>query len=206
VFLTACWPTQPVVNNGVITVPDQKSEFPFPVKEPETYQAEVVVATGGIEDRFFIARKGDLWRRDHFDSGKRVITEMRSTDGVYLIDHRKKVYAIEPAAGRDVAGFDPKSVSFFRGKEYREFDEIEHDGGLIRYQGRKGETSQDDILISVDETSGMIVREEFTSPAGDGFVYELKGLKLEADDALFQIPAGYRKVKLDEIRPAVIKK
>ena len=47
-------------------------------------------------------------------------------------------------------------MSFFRGKEYRDFDEVERGGGVIRYEGRKGETSQDGILITIDEPSGMI--------------------------------------------------
>jgi len=201
-LFTACGTSQSSVNTEVPQIPEQKSEFPFPVKEPDTYQADVVVTANGAEDRFFVARKGDKWRRDHFSGPTRSITELRTADGVYLIDHRKKAYSAEPAAGNDVTDLDPSSVSVFRGKEYRDFDEVERGGGIIRYEGRKGETSQDGILITIDEASGMMVKQEFTSPAGEGFVYELRDLRLDVDDSIFQIPAGYRKVALSEIRTA----
>jgi outer membrane lipoprotein-sorting protein len=201
-LLTACGASQSSINTEVAPIPEQKSEFPFSTKEPETYQADVVVTSNGAEDRFFVARKGDKWRRDHFSGPTRSITELRTGDGVYLIDHRKKTYSAEPAEGNDVTDLDPSSVSFFRGKEYRDFDEVERGGGIVRYEGRKGETSQDDIVITIDEPSGMIVRQEFTSAGGESFAYELRDLKLDVDDSIFQIPAGYRKVALSEIRTA----
>lgn len=206
VLITGCGSSQTNVNTGVGSIPEQKGEFPFSVREPEVYQANVVVTTDGVEGRFFIARKGDKWRRDHFTDGERSITELRAADGVYLLDHKKKTFAAEPAAGNDVAGFDAASVSFFRGKEYRDFDEVGREGGVIRYKGHKGETSQDEILITVDEVSGMIVRQEFASPNGESLVYELRDLKLDVDDTIFQIPAGYRKVAFGEVRTALKKK
>ena len=201
-LLTACGTSQSNVNAEVSQIPGPKEEFPFSVKEPDTYQADVVVTSNGSEDRFFVARKGDKWRRDHFSGPTRSITELRTGDGVYLIDHRKKTYSVEPAAGNDATDLDPSSVSFFRGKEYRDFDEVERGGGVIRYEGRKGETSQDNILITIDEPSGMMVKQEFRSAAGESFVYELRDLKLDVDDSIFQIPAGYRKVALAEMRTA----
>lgn len=203
---TGCGSSQITVNREVGPIPEQKSEFPFSLHEPEVYQAEIFVTVNGVEEHFFIARSGEMWRRDHFDGAARTISELRNADGAYIIDIKKRVYATEPAAGDEVSGFDPESVSNFRGKQYREFEETGRDGGLIRYTARRIETSEDDILIVVDEASGMIVRQEFASPAGDNFVYELRDLRLEADGALFALPAGYRKIGFEQLRTALRKK
>ncbi len=191
-FFSACGGSQSNANTGFIPATAPKGEYPFSVAEPDVYRAEVLITTGETEERYFIARKGERWRRDHYRLGALAITELGS-GGAYVIDHRTKTYSQEPAAG-DVAGFDPTGLAFFRGKEYYDFDEVGRDGGALRYKVRKGENLADDILITIDEASGMIIRQEFTSDTGESFLYELHDLRFEVDDSVFSLPVGYRKV------------
>ena len=44
--------------------------------------------------------------------------------------------------------------------------------------------------IIYDTTIKMIVRHEFDG----GFAFEMRNFTLEVDDAIFQVPSGYRKV------------
>jgi len=191
-FFSACGGSQGNANTGFMPAAAVKGEYPFSVREPNEYKAEVVITSGGTEERYFIARKGDRWRRDHYRAGRLALTELGS-GGAYVIDHRTRTYSQEPGAG-DVISLDPNALAFFRGKEYYDFDEVGRDGGVVRYKVRKGDNLADDIEISIDETSSMIIRQEFTSASGESLLYELHDLMLEVDDTVFALPAGYRKV------------
>ena len=49
--------------------------------------------------------------------------------------------------------------------------------------------------LSFDTKLNMVVSQEFTAEDGSVTVkYEMRNIKLEVDDELFQVPAGYRKV------------
>jgi hypothetical protein len=191
-FFSACGGSQGNANAGFTPATAEKGEYPFSVREPEAYRAEVVITTGETEERYFIARKGDRWRRDHYRAGRPAITEL-GAGAAYVLDHRTRTYSQEPVAGETI-GPDPAALAFFRGKKYYDFDEVSREAGVIRYKVRKGENLADDILISIDEASGMIIRQEFTSVSGESFLYELHDLSLEVDDSVFALPAGYRKV------------
>ena len=206
----ACGPSQTNENKPVSLTDDSNSEFPFSTHEPEVYQGDFVVTYGKTEDHKYLARNGDKWRIDFFRNNEPSQTQIK-TDRLYYIDHQRKVYATTPENGNTVAGSGPFGdigSNLFRGKEYREFDEIGRDGSLVRYRVRPTDDMKDDIVISVDAPSGMIVREEFRGGAGQtdegsqpDYIYDVRNLKFEVDDSVFAIPAGYRKVTWKEYRP-----
>lgn len=204
-FFEGCGSAQPSANKDISLTGETGNEFPFSTREPEIYQGEFVVITGKNEDRSFLARKGDRWRMDIFRGGERWLTQLK-TDKLYAIDHAKKTYAATPetANARD-NGPNDMTANFFRGKEYREFDEIGREGDLIRYKVRETDASNTAVMITIDQKSGLMVRQEFRDSGADAgspaaFVYEMRDLKLEVDDGIFSIPAGYRKVSWDEYR------
>ncbi|MFM9905719.1 MAG: hypothetical protein ACKVQJ_14240 [Pyrinomonadaceae bacterium] len=183
------------------------SEFPFSTKEPETYQGDFIATAGQTGDRTFVARKGDKWRFDIYNGADLSLTQIRN-DKLYVVDHQKKVYAAMPE-NPDAVSHNVHDITavLFNGKEYRDFDEIGRESGLIKYKVRATKYSKGDIFISIDLASGMIVREEFADSIGeneeqpaDSFIFEIRNLKLEVDDSVFAIPAGYRKVTWDEYR------
>jgi len=179
------------------------SDKPFPTKAPETYQGDFVVGNGTTETQYFVARDRDKWRFDIYHDNAPWMTQLRS-DKVYLLDHVKKEYAPEPFADLeeyDTTYFDSLTWGFFRGANYIDFEEVGRDGNLTKYKARTLKESKSDVLITIDNSTGMMVRQEITSPKdGLTYTYEVRNLKLEGDDSVFAIPSGYTRVThLDEI-------
>lgn len=181
---------------------EKKSEFPFSTAEPNIYQGEFVVTAAGTEDKWFIARNGERRRFDILKDGKPFISQIKS-DALYFVDHAKKAYAVRPLSGLMM---NIALDSFYRGKEYRKFEDLGTENGLKKYRATTSDQGKGTILIFVDESNGMMVRQEFTdggetNAAGpNSFVYEIRDLKLEANDSVFAIPSGYRKVSWEEFR------
>lgn len=204
----ACGSTQ-TGGNGQIALPqDAKSRFPFSTVEPAVYQGNFVVAAGQNESHWFVARNGSRWRIDFFDGDVLRATQIMA-DKFYSIDHRQKIYSATPASGAgSEAGLTltDVTINFFRGTEYREFDDLGSEGALRKYKVRQVPEMKDDVLLYVDPVSGLIVKQQFFSRT-DGapgqskpdYTYEIRDLKLDAGDQLFQLPAFYRQVTPGEL-------
>lgn len=180
-----------------------KSEIPFTAKEPEVFQAEIVVTTGGAERVTFVARNGANHRYD-FNFGKRNQLTNLQTDKNYLIIPGKKVYAENTPA--QTFGTDDWSdfltTEWLSEKTEAKFERLETAENLTKYRVTAGDASE--ILIYVDEKIGLPVRQEFYT-VGDGqkvstYTFELKNLKLETNAELFAIPAGFKKIPIQELR------
>ncbi len=203
----ACSGTPANSNSNAPIVSELKSEFPFSTKEPETYQGDFVVTIGTTEEHFFKARKGDRSRTDLFKGSDVSLTQI-VTDKIYNIDPIRKIYTEETiAAGalNSVPVFDA-TYGIFAGKEYTAFEETGRDGSITKYRVKNPESSKGEILVSVDEASGLIVRQEFIAPMVEGseptpnVIFEIRNLKLDVDEAIFRLPAGLRKVGKGEFR------
>ncbi len=206
-LMQGCGSTPTNENTTVTVIPEAKSGFPFATKEPEVYQGDQII-NGNEAGRTFIARKGPYFRYEHFRDGSPSRTELK-TDKLYSLDHVKKIYTEEPldaANGFNMTGFD-----HFKGKEHLDFDIVDSEGGVVKYKVRQTDHMTDEILIYVDEKSGMIIRQEFGGkPPGEGgapasFIYEIRNLKLDVEDAVFALPDGYRKVSAKEFRSLIQK-
>ena len=175
---------------------EQKSGFPFSTKEPEVFQGDIII-NGSEADRSFVARKAGWRREDQYRDGQPWRSEL-FVDRRYTIDHERKIYVEHEPAANGVDSFAGLPLDMFRGKEHYEFDEAARPGTVVRYKVRNHKYMQDEILIDVDTTNGMMVRQEFRSgPASmdqSGFVYELRNLRSDVDDSVFALPAGYKKV------------
>jgi hypothetical protein len=198
-FLQACSSPPGNENKPVPLTGESAKQFPFPTKEPEVYQGDFVVGNGDGEEQYFVARKGDKWRFDVMRNNAPWTTQLR-TDKLYFIDHTKKTYTVEQDF--DPAYFNTLTWGFFRGANYLEFEEVERGGGLIKYKAKTYKDSKADVLITIDEATGIMVRQELTGekdPTAQGYpanyVYEVRNLKTDVDDSIFEIPAGYRQAK-----------
>lgn len=199
-----CGSSQTSTNKEVVFTNEAKSKFPFSTKEPETFQADLVMTSGKDEDHWFVARKADKWRYDILRGGERWISQLRS-DKLYYIDHPKKVFWEMPGSsnpGGDPGYFSELTRNFFRGEEHREFDEIGRENGQIKYKVRDTDQSAGEIFIYIDAASGIMVKQEFTGKKSENgaeppvsFVYEVRNLKMDVDDGVFDIPQGYKKTE-----------
>lgn len=208
-LIPACG-SRPAGPSGAVSPVDPTSKrFPFPTKEPQEYQGHFVVSDGTSETQYFVARKGDKWRFDIGDSGSPKTTQVR-TDKVYIIDHPNRTFAIEAFADLedfDTSYFNSLTWGFFRGANYIDYEETGRSGNLINYKAKTLKDRKNDVVISVDATTGMMMRQEITSDkdrdskgAPIRYTYEVRDLKLNVDDSVFEIPSGYRSTVRSKIK------
>jgi len=190
--LQACHSCKPADSASITAPPASPAKQPFSNIEPAVYQAYLVILTMGTEEQTFVARKNDKYRTDLFQNGQRTMSEIIAGSR-YVLDHRQQTYYEEPA-GAVVSNFVSPAESFFRGKKFATFDEIGSDGKTARYRVKQ-EGVHDTVTLTVDRATNMIIAQEFTADDGSVTVkYELRDLKLEVGDDVFQIPSGYRKM------------
>lgn len=198
-FLQACGSSSS--NTKPAPTPGETSRFPFPTKEPDVYQGDLAVGDGATEQQYFVARKGEKWRFDIMKDGVVWTTQLRS-DRVYFIDHVKKTYSMAADGASndfDTSYFNTLSWGFFRGADYLDYEEIGRDGKLIRYKARMRKDAKSEVIVTIDEATGLMLRQEITGQrdaaaqgAPPGFIYEVRNLKLDVDDSVFEIPGGYK--------------
>lgn len=217
VFCLACgvWQTADNKNGGaakISTANEKSREIPFSTKEPNVYQAEIVLtsyANGEKQEReIFTARSGAKSRCDFADQ----ISSLRTGDNrSFLIDKGGKIYAeIEKdSAGGGETGDSIKdflTVEWLNEKPGATFEKLETDGNLTKYRARfaAAQNANSEIFVYVDENLQMPVKQEFYSTNGEQktlmFSMEMRNLRLEADDKLFELPKDFRKVSLSEFQ------
>lgn len=207
-LFAACGSSVTDANKPFTLNTESNSEFPFSTKEPDLYQGDFVVNNGFRENKWFVARKGKNWRFDTF-LGDKLSHSQVYVDTLYLLDHGRKVMASDPsAAASSVPGnFNATSWGLFDGKEYREFEKINSENGQTKYRVNGAGNAGQEILVVVDNATGIVVKQEFNTSIQSSengtnynFVFEVRNLKTEVDDAIFDIPTGYKKVSLDEFQ------
>lgn len=198
---TSCRFWQNAENKPVSLRSDIKSEVPFSTTEPLTFQAEIMITAGGIERRIFVARTGEL-RRIDYEYGQPNQHSVLETDKRYLLASRQKVYTEVPNATGDRGTADPLTEQLLNLREYAGFEDLGAENNVEKYRARIDGSDSSEIIIYVDNAAAMPVKQEFYSISGEErtlqYAFEMRDLKLEADGTLFQIPAGYRMVPLDE--------
>jgi hypothetical protein len=176
------------------------SGLPFSINEPEIYRAEAYLTTNGTSERYFIARNRAIRRFDTYAGDTFSMTELVRDNNRYVIDHARKVYYVEPSGDKGPKAIDPASIAIFQNTRHHEFEETGRDGDTVRYHAKKLPGDPDeDTVVTVDQKTGLMMREVVTAPdAAQAFTFELRNVRLEASDDLFQIPDGYRQVNKAE--------
>ena len=195
----ACGSSQPAVNKAIVPPPDAQKSIPFSLKEPEVYQAEVHILTADSDERYFVARKGERWRFDIYDGQTMTMSQMCS-DRLYYVDNVRKLYAVAAEPGDPMTPSLPPDPmqNFYKGREHFDFQEAGRDGATVKYKV----VAKEPIYIYYDTEKGMITRQEFLGADGTAkFVYELRDIRMEVDEAIFELPKGYRKAALPEVVP-----
>lgn len=177
-------------SNTAGSVAPPETGIPFDTKEPETFQADFVTIAGGSESRSHFARKQGRWRFDSFDADGPTRSIIQGQTLAH-IDHTRKQYSEPPTNGPDEqpAFLQDLTTSLLHPKEPAIFEKLGADGSLERYKVTTEGSSTASTII-YDTTIKMIVRHEFDG----GFAFEMRNFTLEVDDAIFQVPSGYRKV------------
>ncbi len=214
------WQSAENQNANVSSVPsaagESKSAVPFSTKEPDVYQAEIVLTNfaGGekSERKIFTARRGEKLRCDYEN---KISFLQTGENQKFLVHSGKKIYT-ENAAISGVASGTGDPVKDFLTTEWLNekpgatFENLgAENNGLTKYLVRLEDAPNADseTLIFVDENLKIPVRQEFYTTGGEQkvlvFSMELENLKLEADDKLFELPKDFRKVSMNEFQKTI---
>ena len=168
-----------------------------PERRRETGKSVVNGASGPGDGRRTIAAAAGKEGDGDTPTVSEIIADKR-----YIIDHRRRVYAEITGGGlKDSSPAGPPPL-FLMGAEYVRYRDAGTEGGLRKYIA---ETGGEQVAVYFDEEKRLVVRQEFlTAEDSDGArrtaaIFELRNLRPEADEALFQLPAGYRSVPLANI-------
>ena len=193
---------------GTAGDPAVRDRIPFSTAEPETFQCDVVRSDGDHEQRTFYARKGISSRFD-ISSGETVL----QTDRSYRLNNEKKIYAELPAG--DPSAIEPDflaDMTFSALKQNRnaKVEALGKDGELSKYSVTLEGSDTAKAIVYVDEKNGLVMKEEFFSTKEQAdesakplFVFELRNVKMDVDDRVLRIPAGYKKLAWSDYLTAI---
>ncbi len=215
--------------NSSASADETQTTPPFPTKEPERYQATMITsgslggaaaAIPGVESltnqQMFVARDGERRRVDSEMLPGVKITYLQIAGGRYLLYPAKKLYAeikldagdgaSNPAQGLP-SDFAPDKLvkGTPAGAKYEKLGTEEINGRMTtkyRVTGGSAEGSQAaaaETTIWADEALGMPVKVESKSQDGSKYSMELRDIKQEVDQTLFELPKDYQKVEHREI-------
>ncbi len=202
-FFSSCGPPNSDNTEVVPVVAEPKGRFPFDTKEPKNYQCEIVETAGGNVRRKRIARKGN-WLRIDYDFGEKQQRALLRANREYLIDLGRNIYfQNDPPAGNTPGSpFSDLTRELLTVGRQAAFEEIGRDGSIIRYRVIPADADASEIVLHYDEAIRMPVKQEFFSIEGGErtlrFTIEVVNFKAEAEEGLFAVPDGTRKVSADE--------
>ena len=203
---TSCGPWQSNSGRSVRLTEIEQNPIPFSTKEPDNYQAEIVISTGDIERRIFTARKGARSRID-YDLGSPGQRSFIHSDSDYVYSERLHVFAeTAPVRSGWPSEFENDiTASLLSHRPNTSYESLGREDGLSKYRAQTGESDSSEIIIFINEEIGLPVRQEFYSVAADGqkslqYRMDLRDFRPEADEALFAVPGRARKVQLAEFR------
>jgi outer membrane lipoprotein-sorting protein len=201
---------------------------PFQTKEPERYQAQLVLKFSLDEhqefSQTFIARDGIKRREDYEPLPNVKVSDLQTTEGHFLLLHDAKLYAeLTPETGGSVPGpllslpedFAPdRLVNESRTETRYEKLGVEELNGrsatkyrvsVVSAPGENDGTQveQAEQLIWIDEQLGMPVRSETalkdTGSSKTKYTMEMLDIKEEVDGSAFTVPQDYKKVTMKEM-------
>lgn len=180
------------------------SRIPFAAREPDVFQAEIVV-TGNDSVRITrIARSG---------AKRRIETDADRASKLVLVIADKQVLFL-PVAGKCAelpvgsAFADAETEGFLTTRWLSEradaqFEKLETRDGLGIFRARFGEDGSSEATLAVDEARGLVMKQEFVS-VEDGIpqttmTVEVRDFKPTAEEVLFAVPADCRKTEPAEL-------
>ena len=199
-LMTAACGMQPAANdNGGGIVLDAEKR-PFPTKEPEIFQCDITITANGTVRLIKLARNGPR-RRIEFDAGTPDARIVLIADKAYSILPARRVYFEQDAAA---GTFDQLQADLTRhllsDTTAASYEMLSAEGDLDVYRS-VNESKNTEIIVTVDRTLGIPVKQEFFSLAGERkaiYTVEVSNFSPSAGDDLFTLPSGLRKISAAE--------
>lgn len=192
-----------------------KSEIPFETKEPDIFQAEIMLTNyvnGTKSERVIKAARNGV--RLRYDYPANIAFLQINEKERFSIETQKKIYARNRNGGN--AGNSGETFNDFLTTEWlnekrgAKFENLGSENGLAKYRVLLDENLNSEILIYIDENLKIPVKQEFYAVSGEQktLVYsvELKNVKPEAGDSFFELPKDYKEVSLEEFQEEIRRK
>lgn len=187
-----------------------KSDIPFETKEPDIFQADIVITNyvngAGSERVIKTARHGAKLRCDY--PGHISFLQLNENER-FSMETEQKTYAPRQNGGGPAGDAlkDFLTTEWLNEKRDAKFEALGAENGLAKYRIQLAESKNSEILIYVDENLKIPVRQEFYQTDGDQktlvYTMELKNIKLAADEKQFEIPADYRELSPEEFQKII---
>ncbi len=202
-------------NSNTFTADELKSEIPFENKEPEVFQAEIVLAAfinGEKSERIIKAARSREKIRYDYPNGISFL--QLNENEKFLLETEKKVYAQSASISNNSANTGDVLKDFLTTEWLSErrdvkFENLGMENGSAKYRV-SDENNYSEILIYVDENLKFPVKQEFYSISGEQKILfsamEFRNLKLEIDESIFDLPQDYKKVSIEEFQKSVREK
>ncbi len=183
------------------------TDIPFSTKEPENFQAEIVVSGftdgGKTEQNYFIAKSGEKSLQKFYAGSENERSILRRDENeIFLINNELKNY--REISGKNSDAFSDDSLiknltsKLLNEKASAGFEKLGTQENLTKYRVKFEDAKNSEIIIFVDEKIKLPVKQEFYSVAGDKktltYQIEIKNFKPQADDKLFELPKNYRRI------------
>lgn len=174
-------------------IEDKKNLYPFETREPEIFSGDLFVTGGETGTRTSYARKNGKWRFDIYDGAEPSVSRIQGEKLVQL-EHSSKTFAEIPqgAVGEPPSFVADMNALLLSSGEHAKFEKTGTAGSIETYMATLPDRSP--VTITYDTSLKMIVKQQFMTPGGSGSAFELRNIKLEVDDSIFTVPAGYRKI------------
>lgn len=193
---------------GDVPIGELKSNVPFSNREPEVYQAEMVVRTDAGERISFVAKNGSR-RRTEFSRGNRGNIVLIETDRLRSLLPARKIFTeldLRASGATDDFG-DFLTTEWLSDARFATFEKVGVEEGLTKYKVTVDGASEIENFVFVDDVNALLVRQEQYA-VEDGVrklfhSFELRGFRTDAEESLFQIPASFRRVSSEEFTNAV---
>ncbi len=195
------------------SVGETKSTVPFETKEPEVYQCEIVetnILNGERSERIVkIARNGEKVRYD-FPNGGTFLQLSESEK--YLIQNKAGIY-VQTLNGNGSPSESGETLSDFLTSKWlnersdAKFENLGTKDNLTEFRVVLDESIVSEFHIFVDESLKLPVKQEYYSISGEAktlvSVMELRNFAVEVEESRFKLPAGIKKVSIDEYQKAL---
>ncbi len=225
ILLTSCLRSGPTNSNNSTDTLKVSETPPFATKEPAHYKAvrtfTLIDASGkSSTTKTSIARYDDLRREEMQNANSQTVVFLDSEKGRLIFLPEAKIFA-------DVQGSLEGGTDFTMEADNSPERLLHQAPAATAYQKLGSEVvasrtttkyravvntatspnvSNNETYIWIDETLGMPVKSEMKDANGNKVLMDLTDIVLEIDKTLFQIPAGYEKVALAELRRQLDKK
>lgn len=200
------WQSAENTNSTPHIIEQIKTGIPFENKEPDKFQTEIVVTNflngEKTERRYFLVRSGAQRLIVFNRGGKGETSVLQAADGkTFFINNEKKSYREKQIqserSGSELTEF--LTIGWLNQKRDAAFENLGTENNLTKYRVRLAGSNSSEVLIFVDESFKLPVKQEFYSIAGEQktltLSVELKNFLTSADENLFKLPQDYKRTE-----------